>query len=126
MLAAAILTVSMAMPFEVYEDENGQEYLLVPSVLHRERRYIIIIILLTKTKLIIILMCRQTSVDVNKSGPGTRVTLGHQGTLFNNGIHRLDGGASVSKQFKPSGPTIAGGNLGYSHIPSGISTYIMP
>lgn len=38
---------------------------------------------------------------------------------MNSNGHRLDGGAFASKQFRPSGPTTVGGQLGYSHTPSG-------
>ncbi|KAJ3646420.1 hypothetical protein Zmor_024009 [Zophobas morio] len=81
------------------QDARGQEYYLVP--LHRQRR-------------------QATGVDIRGgAGGGVRTSLNHQGTIFNNGVHRLDGAASASKQFHPSGPLSVTGQLGYSHVPSG-------
>ena len=50
---------------------------------------------------------------------GTRGTVTHTGTLVNNNKHHLQGTAFASKQFKPNGPLTAGGNLDYTHKPSG-------
>ncbi|KAJ3646418.1 hypothetical protein Zmor_024007 [Zophobas morio] len=92
----ACIAVSSAYVVQV---ADGQEYYLVP--LHRQRR-------------------QTTGVDISKgAGGGVRTTLNHQGTIFNNGVHRLDGAASASKEFRPSGPLSVTGQLGYSHIPSG-------
>ncbi|KAI7815566.1 attacin 2, partial [Rhyzopertha dominica] len=59
------------------------------------------------------------SVDISKSGQGTRVTVGHGGNLLDNRLHRLDASGFASKQFHPSGPLTVGGNLDYTHKPSG-------
>lgn len=62
---------------------------------------------------------RQTKIDVGGRGRTAVVTGSHQGNIFDKNGHRLDGGASVSKQFHPNGPATIGGKLGYSHTPSG-------
>ncbi|XP_044254662.1 uncharacterized protein LOC123005111 [Tribolium madens] len=63
---------------------------------------------------------RQTSVDISGGGrSGTTVTAGHQGTILDKNGYRLDGGAFASKQFHPNGPATIGGQLGYTHTPSG-------
>ncbi|CAH1370004.1 unnamed protein product [Tenebrio molitor] len=97
LIVLALAGLAAVSAYEVVQDDQGQEFFLVP--LHRQRR--------------------QTSVDISKSNPGVRATVSHQGTIFNNGDHRLDGGAFASKQFRPSGPATVGGKLGYSHVPSG-------
>lgn len=51
--------------------------------------------------------------DLKRTEGGTRGTVGVGGTLFNNGDHRLDGQATVSKTWDPKGPTSAGGRLDY-------------
>lgn len=58
------------------------------------------------------------SVDRSPAG-GPHVTLSHQSTLYDGNVHRLDGSASVSKSFVPTGPTTVGGQLNYTHVPSG-------
>ena len=73
---------------------GDEEYVLVP--ISRVRRQV-------------------TSLGVD----GTRATLSHTGTLVNNNNHHLSGTGFASKQFKPNGPLTTGGNLDYTHKPSG-------
>nr|APX53002.1 attacin 2 [Anatolica polita] len=97
----ALFSFALVSSFEIVQDEEGQEYYLLP--LHRARR-------------------ASTNVDIQKSGGGgASVTLDHKGTIFENDNHRVDGGAFASKQFKPNGPPTVGGNLQYTHIPSSSS-----
>lgn len=59
-------------------------------------------------------------LDIGKSGNGgTRITAGHGATLYDNPNHRLDSSAFGSKTFRPSGPLSVGGQLDYTHKPSG-------
>lgn len=62
---------------------------------------------------------RQTTVDVNKNPFGTQVTLGHEGTIFENDNLSLKGKAFASKQFRPNSPTTLGGGLKFDHPSSG-------
>ncbi|CAH0561510.1 unnamed protein product [Brassicogethes aeneus] len=89
--------VVAAYGHEIVSSDDGELFYLVP--VHRVRR--------------------QTTFDINKNGPGTRVTLGHKGTIYENPNHKVTGGAFASQQFRPTGPLTAGGNLGYQHKPSG-------
>ncbi|KAL3265366.1 hypothetical protein HHI36_009573 [Cryptolaemus montrouzieri] len=98
-IVATICAVSNAQIFDIVEDEFGGEFALVPLPLSRQRR--------------------QTTADINKGPSGTQVTLGHQGTIWDNGNHKVTGGGFASKQFRPTGPLTLGGNVGYEHIPSG-------
>ncbi|XP_063901032.1 uncharacterized protein LOC135120597 [Zophobas morio] len=94
-LAFACFAVSSAY---VIQDRDGEEYYLAP--LHRQRR-------------------QTTGFDISKeANGGIRTSANYLGTIFNNGVHRLVGGASISKEFRPSGPLSVAGQLGYSHIPS--------
>uniref|UniRef100_A0A1B0D8B8 Attacin C-terminal domain-containing protein n=1 Tax=Phlebotomus papatasi TaxID=29031 RepID=A0A1B0D8B8_PHLPP len=47
-------------------------------------------------------------------GGGVTGTLGARGTLYENRGHRVDGHASVSRQWHPTGPTSVGGGLDYT------------
>ncbi|RZC32121.1 uncharacterized protein BDFB_011474 [Asbolus verrucosus] len=97
LVVLALVSAAVVSAYDVVQDEEGQEFYLVP--LHRQRR--------------------QTNIGISKENPGVRITAGHKGTVFDNGNHRVDGGAFASKQFRPSGPATVGGQLGYSHVPSG-------
>ncbi|KAK9870777.1 hypothetical protein WA026_009738 [Henosepilachna vigintioctopunctata] len=99
-LLGALCLIAIVQGYYVAEDEFGENYVMVPLPLSRQRR--------------------QTSVGIGRGmGGGTQVTLGHQGTIFQNDKHLVTGGGFASKQFRPVGPTTVGGNLGYQHIPSG-------
>lgn len=58
-------------------------------------------------------------MDIENRGSGTRVTVGHGGNLYDGPVHRIDGSAFASKTFRPTGPLTVGGQLNYTHKPSG-------
>ncbi|CAG9825326.1 unnamed protein product [Phaedon cochleariae] len=97
---AFCLAVAAAVPIEVFEDEDGQEYYLVP--VSREKR--------------------QTKWGISNSGAG----ISHTGTLFQNDHHQLDGTASAAKNFPSHGlrPDQIGGRLDYTHTPSGSGAFV--
>ncbi|KAK9870778.1 hypothetical protein WA026_009739 [Henosepilachna vigintioctopunctata] len=97
-IAIIALFIVYVQTYEIAENENGEQFVMVPLPLIRNRR--------------------QTSVDISH-GQGTTITAGHQGTIFRNNKHQVIGGGFVSKQFHPKGPTTLGGNVGYQHVPSG-------
>ncbi|XP_018571235.1 uncharacterized protein LOC108910919 [Anoplophora glabripennis] len=90
-LLAIVVTVVAAVPVDVVEDEEGQQYYLVP--VSREKR------------------------GTQWGLSGTGATVGHSGTIANSGGHRLDGGAYAGKNFGSHGarPDQVGGRLDYSH-----------
>ncbi|XP_074026957.1 uncharacterized protein [Leptinotarsa decemlineata] len=98
--ATLCLAVAAAVPLEVVEDVDGQQYYIVP--IHREKR--------------------QTQWGISNSGYGAS----HTGTLYENDRHRFDGTASASKNFGSHGlrPDQVGGRVDYSHIPSGSSAFV--
>nr|CAI5859212.1 unnamed protein product [Callosobruchus analis] len=83
------------MPYEVAENEEGQQYYMVP--LSRSRRS----------------PQSQTSVGANERGIG----LSHSGTILNSNGHRLDGSAYANKNYHSPGlkPDQFGGQLNYNH-----------
>nr|QYL02208.1 attacin 2 [Lasioderma serricorne] len=96
---AFCVSCAFGYPYEIIEDDQGLQYIVVPSRVRRD-------------------------LDISKSGSGTRVTAGHGGTIFKNDRHQLDGSAYASqnfKHFKPAGPLTTGGELQYQHLPSGSS-----
>ncbi|CAG9863310.1 unnamed protein product [Phyllotreta striolata] len=99
-LLAVSLTVAAALPLAVFEDENGEEFALVP--LQRQRR--------------------DTTWGANQGG----FSLGQKGTLFDNGNHRLDGSLSGSKAWGSHGlkPDSYNGRLDYSHQSSGSGAFV--
>lgn len=58
-------------------------------------------------------------MQITPGNPGVRITGTHQGTIYSNGNHQVDGNAMISKAFRPSGPITTGGGLSYQHLPSG-------
>ncbi|CAH1990396.1 unnamed protein product [Acanthoscelides obtectus] len=92
LLIGFFLVAVSATPLEIAEDEEGQQYYMVP--LSRVRR-------------------SETRGVVNERGVG----VSHQGNIFNSGGHRLDGSAYANKNFGSHGlrPDAAGGRLDYSH-----------
>ncbi|KAJ8933800.1 hypothetical protein NQ318_000589 [Aromia moschata] len=99
-LIAFLLAVAAALPFEVVEDQEGEQYYVVP--VSREKR--------------------QTKWGVSDSGFG----IGHKGTILNNDNHRLDGSAYAGKNWESHGvrPDQFGGRLDYAHKPSGASAFV--
>ncbi|CAH1186465.1 unnamed protein product [Phyllotreta striolata] len=99
-LLAVSLTVAAAAPLAVFQDENGEEFALVP--LQRQRR--------------------QTSWGANQSG----FSLGHKGTLFDNGNHKVDGTIGASKAWGSHGlkPDSYNGRVDYSHQRSGSGAFV--
>ncbi|KAL3265365.1 hypothetical protein HHI36_009572 [Cryptolaemus montrouzieri] len=97
-ILATICAVSNAQIFDIVEDEFGGEYALVPLPLSRQRR--------------------QTTADINKRSLGTRLTLGHQGTIWGNDNHKVPGCGFASEQVRPTRQFTAGRNVEYEHIPS--------
>uniref|UniRef100_A0A6P7GBI6 Uncharacterized protein LOC114340065 isoform X1 n=1 Tax=Diabrotica virgifera virgifera TaxID=50390 RepID=A0A6P7GBI6_DIAVI len=97
---ASFLLFAAALPVDVIEDEEGQEYALLP--LHRERR--------------------QLKWGLNQSGYG----LSHSGNLFNNNNNRLDGTVSASKAWGSHGlkPDTFGGRLDFANKPSSSSAFV--
>ncbi|XP_018563819.1 sarcotoxin II-1-like [Anoplophora glabripennis] len=97
----AAVAVAVAVPIEVAEDEEGQQYYLVP--VSREKR-------------------QATKWGVSNTGVG----LSHSGTILNNDNHRLDGSAYAAKNFGSHGlrPDQVGGRLDYAHKPSGSGAFI--
>ncbi|CAH1183472.1 unnamed protein product [Phaedon cochleariae] len=97
---ALCLAVAVAVPVEVFEDDNGQEFLLVP--VSRQKR--------------------QTKWGISNSGAG----ISHTGTIYSNGRHQLDGTASAAKNFPSHGlrPDQVGGRLDYTHNPSGSGAFV--
>nr|CAI5850193.1 unnamed protein product [Callosobruchus analis] len=91
------------MPYEVAEDEEGQQYYMVP--LSRERR-----------------SPQSTSIGMNEKG----ISLSHKGNILDNNGHRLDGSAYASKNHHSPGlrPDQFGGQLDYNHDPSRTSAYL--
>nr|AYV99148.1 attacin C3 [Octodonta nipae] len=98
--SAFCLAVAAAMPYEIIEDEDGQQYYAVP--ISREKR--------------------QTKWNVNQSGVG----ISHTANIFDNNKHRLDGTASAAKNFNSHGlkPDQIGGRLDYNHKPSGAGAFV--
>ncbi|XP_049819445.1 uncharacterized protein LOC109608154 isoform X1 [Aethina tumida] len=95
----ATLALAIALPLDLIEDDEGQQYLLVP--LQRQRRE------------------SSTSWDVSKGAAGTTVKLGQETVLASKGGHELNAGAFASKTFDPTGPLTVGGTLGYHNVPTG-------
>ncbi|XP_057667433.1 uncharacterized protein LOC130900678 [Diorhabda carinulata] len=95
---ALCLAISAAIPLDIVEDEEGQEYLIVP--LHRERR--------------------EVKVGASQSG----VNVGHSSS-YGNGPHRVDTAVGASKSWGSHGikPDSFGGSVSYSHTPSGSSAF---
>ncbi|KAL3265363.1 hypothetical protein HHI36_009569 [Cryptolaemus montrouzieri] len=92
----AVCAISCAQVYDFAEDEFGRQYIMVPLPLSRQRR--------------------QTTYDISKTPKGgTNVQLGHKGTIFDDGNHKLDAGASVSKTFNPNSAPTYGGSLDYTH-----------
>ncbi|KAK9870785.1 hypothetical protein WA026_009745 [Henosepilachna vigintioctopunctata] len=96
---AIFFVFSFALPLDIVEDDNGEQYLMVP--LSRSRR------------------ASDFSYDISKGPRGTRVELGQQGTVFQKGFHTINTGASVGKTFNPNSPTTFGANVGYAHERTG-------
>lgn len=65
---------------------------------------------------------RQTKWDLNQAGAG----ISHTGNIFDNDKHRLDGTASLGKNWDSHGlrPDQVGGRLDYSYKPSGSSVFV--
>ncbi|XP_018563820.1 attacin-C-like [Anoplophora glabripennis] len=99
-LLAVVAAVATALPVEYNEQEDGQEFYLVP--VNREKR--------------------QTNWGISNTGLGAS----HAGTIFDNGNHRLDGSAYAAKNFGSHGlrPDQMGGRLDYAHMPSGSNAFI--
>ncbi|KAJ8964089.1 hypothetical protein NQ317_004397 [Molorchus minor] len=99
-LVATLLAVAVAMPFDIFEDEEGEQYYAVP--VSREKR--------------------QTKWGATNTGFG----VSHQGTILNSNNHQLDGSAYASKNWGSHGikPDQFGGQLDYSHKPSGSSAFV--
>ncbi|CAH1990087.1 unnamed protein product [Acanthoscelides obtectus] len=98
------LAVVNSMPLEVAEDEDGEQYYMVP--LSRTRRS----------------PQSQTGVSANQQG----VTLSHGGNILDRNGHTLDGSAYASKGYHSPGlrPDAFGGQLNYNHEPSRTSGYL--
>nr|CAI5859214.1 unnamed protein product [Callosobruchus analis] len=103
MIFGLCLVVVSGMPYEVAEDEGGQQYYMVP--LSRERR-----------------SPQTTSVGANERG----ISLSHKGNILDNNGHRLDGSAYANKNYHSPGlrPDQFGGQLDYNHDPSRTSAYL--
>ncbi|KAK9870784.1 hypothetical protein WA026_009744 [Henosepilachna vigintioctopunctata] len=97
LFSTLLCAFASALPLTIAEDEEGVQYLVLP--LSREKR--------------------QTTYDISKGPQGTTVQLGHKGTIFDDGSHKVTGAGSISKTFNPNSPPTFGGNLGYSHEASG-------
>ncbi|XP_074026956.1 uncharacterized protein [Leptinotarsa decemlineata] len=97
--AVCCVAATIAMPFDVVEDVDGEQYYVIP--ISRQKR--------------------QTNWGISNSGFGGS----HRGTLYNNDRHRLDGTASAFKNFGSHGfrPDQVGGRLDYNHKPSGSSAF---
>ncbi|KAG5899936.1 hypothetical protein JTB14_002487 [Gonioctena quinquepunctata] len=92
------LAVATALPFEVIEDEDGEQYYVIP---------------VSRSK-------RQTKWGVSDTGFGAS----HTGTVFKNDNHQLDGTGSFGKNFRSHGIDQVGGRLDYTHTPSGSSAFL--
>ncbi|VEN64141.1 unnamed protein product [Callosobruchus maculatus] len=97
------LAVVSATPLEIAEDEEGQQYYMVP--LSRARRS----------------PGSVTHLGANERGFG----VSHQGNILNKNGHQLDGGAYASKNYQSHGlrPDQFGGRLDYNHAPSRTSAF---
>nr|CAH7738723.1 unnamed protein product [Callosobruchus chinensis] len=104
MVFGLCLAMVSGMPYEVAEDQQGQQYYMVP--LSRARRS----------------PQPQTSVGANERGFG----ISHSGNILDNNGHRLDGSAYANKNYHSSGikPDQFGGQLNYNHDPSRTSAYL--
>ncbi|CAH0545651.1 unnamed protein product [Brassicogethes aeneus] len=92
----AFLAWASALPLDIFEDDDGQQFYLVP--MQRQKR--------------------DTTWDVAKGPGGTNVQLGQEGTIWAKGNHEIIGGGHASKNFNPNGPLVGGGSIGYHHIPT--------
>lgn len=109
-LCLAVLGLSSAQPIELNPESSLVDFDLevegfepVPIRLHRVRR-------------------QELVTDLQRvGGGGTQGTLGVAGPLFDNGSHRVDGQAHVSKTWNPNGPAVAGGRLDYTGPRAGAS-----
>ncbi|CAH1110798.1 unnamed protein product [Psylliodes chrysocephalus] len=97
---AVFVAISVALPFEVFEDETGQEFVLVP--VQRQRRDVTWL------------------VDEDKYG------LGQKGKFFSNNNHQFDGSYGASKAWGSHGlkPDTFGGRLDYINKPSGSTGFV--
>nr|AYV99146.1 attacin C1 [Octodonta nipae] len=100
LFSAFCVVMAAAMPYDIVEDEDGQQFYAVP--VSREKR--------------------QTQWGVNQAGAG----ISHTGNLFDNNNHRVDGTASAAKNWGSHGlrPDQVGGRLDYNHKPSGSSAFV--
>ncbi|CAH1110799.1 unnamed protein product [Psylliodes chrysocephalus] len=96
----ALVAVAAALPLDVFEDETGQEFVLVP--VQRQRR--------------------DLTYGLNQGGYG----LGQKGTVFSNDNHQLDGSYGASKAWGSHGlkPDTFGGRLDYTNKPSGSTGFV--
>ncbi|VEN33768.1 unnamed protein product [Callosobruchus maculatus] len=92
------------MPYEIAEDEEGQEYYMVP--LSRARRS----------------PDTETSICVKEKSSG----VAHSGNIFDKNGHRLDGSAYANKDHHSPGikPDQFGGQWNYNHDPSRTSAFV--
>ncbi|CAH1110800.1 unnamed protein product [Psylliodes chrysocephalus] len=97
---AVFVAVATALPLNVFEDENGQDFVLVP--VHRQRR--------------------EVTWGANQGG----YALGQKGTVFSNDNHRVDGSYGASKTWGSHGlkPDSFGGQVDYTHKPTGSTGFV--
>ncbi|XP_050302377.1 uncharacterized protein LOC126740406 [Anthonomus grandis grandis] len=95
----ALMAAAFSLPYPLVEDEDGEQYHLVP--LSRVRR-------------------QQTDYRLDSKG---NLFLGHKGTILDNQNHRLDGQGYVVKNVKGHGlsPDAHGGALDYLNKPTGLN-----
>ncbi|XP_050302228.1 uncharacterized protein LOC126740308 [Anthonomus grandis grandis] len=96
----ALIATTFSLPYPLAEDEDGEQYHLVP--LNRVRRQ------------------QQTNYRLDSKG---NLFLGHKGTILDNQNHRLDGQGYVVKNVKGHGlsPDAGGGALNYLNKPSNLN-----
>ncbi|XP_056640744.1 uncharacterized protein LOC130447770 isoform X2 [Diorhabda sublineata] len=99
-LVLAITAAASSLPIDIIQDENDQEYLVIP--LERQKR--------------------DLTWGANQNG----YSLGQKGTLWSNDHHQVDGEYGASKAWNSHGlkPDSYRGELDYSHKPSGSTAFV--
>ncbi|XP_050302383.1 uncharacterized protein LOC126740413 [Anthonomus grandis grandis] len=100
LISFALVAAAFSLPYPLVEDEDGEQYHLVP--LSRVRRQ------------------QQTDYRLDSKG---NLFLGHKGTILDNDNHRLNGEGYLVKNVKGHGlsPDAHGGALDYLNKPTGLT-----
>ncbi|KAL3265367.1 hypothetical protein HHI36_009574 [Cryptolaemus montrouzieri] len=99
---ASFCVLLNAQEYNLAEDEFGEEYIMVPLPLRRQKR--------------------QSTYDLSHAGGLTTLKLGHTQKFLDDGINKFSLNGNLAHTFTPRSPLTLGGSLNYLHRSgSGIS-----